>query len=158
MTGVTQMMSSNDSERAELLLRTSRRALLVVLGLVLFVAATLIAHVIRPGSLLADWASRMGWLFPFVVVGVYLLLNLPRQRPFRADDPEVKTMLKDEFRQVNLARAQRIALIVVLVAQMPLAFFLSGLTAAGAVTVMGVATVAIAIATLIISFLYFDRG
>src|SRR5512142_2701031 len=117
MTGAAQMTSSNDTSRAELLLRVSRRSLFVVLALVLLIAATLIAHVVRPGSLLADWASPAPWLFPFVVFGIFLILNAPLRRPFRPDDPEVKAMLNDEFRQTNLARAQRVALGVVLVAQ-----------------------------------------
>ncbi len=158
MTGAFQMTSSDESDRTELLLRISRRSLVVVLVLVLLIAATLTAHVLRPGSLLADWASRMPWLLPVAIAAVFFIFNARFRRPFRANDRDVKAMLNDEFRQANLARAQRVALVVVLVAQIPLAMFLSGLNTVAAVTVMSVATITVAIATLITSFLYFDRG
>ena len=151
------MTSSGEPDRTELLLRISRRSLLVVLALVLLIAATLIAHVLRPGSLLADWASRMPWLLPVAIVAVFFIFTLPSARSFRANDADVKAMLNDEFRQANLARAQRAALVAVLVAQIPLALFLSGMNAV-ATTVMSVATITVALATFIVSFLYFDRG
>lgn len=157
MTGAAQMTSSTQPDRAELLLRASRRSLVVLLALVLFFAATIIAHVLRPGSLLADWASRAPWLLTFVVFGIFLILNAPLRRPFRAGDPEVKQMLNDEFRQANLARAQRAALVAVVVVQIPLAVFVLNVSTAAAVTVMGVGTVAVAMTTLIASFLFFDR-
>ena len=158
MTGAVQKTASGEPDHTELLLRISRRSLLVVLALVLLIAATLIAHVLRPGSLLADWASRMPWLLPVAIAAVFFIFNVPFRRSFRANDADVRAMLNDEFRQANLARAQRAALAVVLVAQIPLAMFLSGLNTVAAVTVMSVATITVAIATFIISFLYFDRG
>lgn len=158
MTGAIQMTSSGPTDRTELLLRISRRSLLVVLAMIVLIAATLIAHVLRPGSLLADWASRMPWLLPLAIAALFLVFNAPLRRSFRPTDPDVKAMLNDEFRQANLARAQRVAFVVVLVAQIPLATFVSGLNTVGAVTVMSVATITVAMAALIISFLYFDRG
>lgn len=152
------MTTSGQTDRTELLLRISRRSLVALLVLILFFAATLIAHVVRPGSLLADWASRMPWLLPVAIVAVFVMFIAPLRRSFRANDPDVETVLNDEFRQANLARAQRVALVVVLVAQIPLAIFLSGLSAVAAVTVMGVATITIAAATFIIAFLFADRG
>jgi Na+/H+ antiporter NhaC len=152
------MTASGQTDRTELLLRISRRSLVALLVLILFFAATLIAHVVRPGSLLADWGSRMPWLLPVAIVAVFVMFIAPLRRSFRANDPDVETVLNDEFRQANLARAQRVALVVVLVAQIPLAIFLSGLSAVAAVTVMGVATITIALATFIIAFLFADRG
>ena len=157
MTGAAQMTSSTQPDRAELLLRVSRRSLFVLLALVLLFAATIIAHVLRPGSLLADWASRAPWLLTFVVLGVILILNAPLRRPFRAADPEMKQMLNDAFRQAQLARAQRAALVAVVLAQIPLAVLVSTVSTVAAVTVMGVGTVAVAMTTLIASFLFFDR-
>jgi hypothetical protein len=147
------------SDHAELLLRTSRRALVVLLAIVLLVAATLVAHALRPGTLLADWSSKVPWLFPMAVVGVLLLLNRGK-RPLRPDDPAVRMLLGDEFRQANLGRAQRLALIVVLVAQVPFGLLLSSLTAAAAaaaVMVMAILTITLGMVTLITSFLFFDR-
>jgi hypothetical protein len=152
------MSSSRESpsDHAELLLRTSRRALVVLVVIVLLVAATLVAHALRPGTLLADWPSKVPWLFPIAVAGVFLLLNRGR-RPSRPDDPAVRMLLGDEFRQANLGRAQRLALIVVLVAQVPFGLLLSSLTAAAAVMVMAVLTITLGMVTLITSFLFFDR-
>jgi hypothetical protein len=159
-TGVALMTSSNkpSPDRVELLLRTSRRALMVVLAAVLLVAATLIAHAVRPGTLAADWPSKVPWLFPFAMVAVFLILNMPLwRRHIRPDSPEVRTMLADEFRQANLARAQRMALILVLVAQVPLAILVAGLPPEAAVTVMAVVSVTLGMTSLIASFLFFDR-
>ena len=100
----------------------------------------------------------MPWLLPLAIAALFLVFNAPLRRSFRPTDPDVKAMLNDEFRQANLARAQRVAFVVVLVAQIPLATFVSGLNTVGAVTVMSVATITVAMAALIASFLYFDRG
>jgi len=149
------MTSSNQPDRIELLLRASRRSLFVLLALILLIAATIIAHVLRPGSLLADWSARAPWLLPVAIVAIFGIVVAPMRR--RLGDAEMKTLRDDEFRQANLGRAQRVALIAALVAQIPLAVLASGLTAAAAVTIMGVATVTVATATLITSFLYFER-
>jgi drug/metabolite transporter (DMT)-like permease len=98
-----------------------------------------------------------GWIRP-TMVALFVILNAPLQRrQLRPDSPEVRAMLEDEFRHANLARAQRLALIVVLVAQVPLAILVSGLATEPAVTVMAVASVTLAMTTLIASFLFFDR-
>ena len=149
------MTSSNQPDRIELLLRASRRSLFVLLALILLIAATIIAHVLRPGSLLADWSARAPWLLPVAIVAIFGIVVAPMRR--RLGDAEMKTLRDDEFRQANLGRAQRVALIAALVAQIPLAVLASGLSAAAAVTIMGVATVTVATATLITSFLYFER-
>jgi len=157
MTGAAEMTPSSSAERTELLLRISRRSLVVLLAIILLIAATLVAHVVRPGSLLADWGSRMAWLFPAVVFGLILVLNAPLGPPL-SHDAALKTAIRDdEFRQANLARAQRTALVAVLIAQIPVAIAASGLPTGAAVTIMGVGTVTVAAATLIASFLYFDR-
>lgn len=155
MTGAAQMTSSNQPDRIELLLQASRRSLFVLLALILLIAATIIAHVLRPGSLLADWSARAPWLLPVAIVAIFGTVVAPLRR--RSGEAEMKSLREDEFRQVNLARAQRVALIAALVAQIPLAIFASGLTAAAAVTIMAVATVTIGMAALITSFLYFER-
>jgi hypothetical protein len=139
-------------ERVELLLRASRRSLMIVLALILLFGATVIAHAIRPATLLANWPAVVPWLIP---VGAALLVTLTaRVRP----RPAELAVVNDELRQANLRRAERVALIVILVAQFPLmALALSSLAAAAAVTVMGVTTVTLGMVTLIASFLFFDR-
>lgn len=148
------------SERVERSLRSSRRGLFVVLAGVLIAAATLLAHALRPGSLLSDWPSKAPWLIPVAIV-LFTVINAVshRGRTSVTDAKDVmKTVLEDEFRQANFARAQRVALVVILLAQMPLAALaLSDLTTAAAVTVMAVTTTTIGLTTLIVSFLVFDR-
>ena len=155
MTGVAQMTSPNQADRTELLLRASRRSLFVLLALILIISATIIAHVLRPGSLLADWASRAPWLLPLAIVAIFATVVAPLRR--RSGDADFKMLRDDEFRQANLARAQRAALVATVVAQIPLAISVAGLTTTAAVTTMGVGTVTVAMATLITSFLYFER-
>jgi len=144
------------SDRAE----QNRRALLLVLGIVLLAAATLIAHAIRPGSFLSDWPSKTPWLIPIaIVLFATIYATTQRGRVSAAEAKEVmERVMEDEFRQTNLARAQRFALVAVIVAQIPLAMLsLTPLTTAAAVTVMSVTTVTIGITTMIIAFLIFDR-
>ena len=150
--------SPGQPDRTELLLRVSRRSLVALLVMILVIAATLIAHIVSPGSLLADWASRFPWLLPVAIVALLVMFVAPLRRSFRANDPEVERVANDEFRQANVARAQRAALIAALVAQAPLAIFLSELSGAAAVTAMGIATITIGLATFIIAFLFADRG
>jgi hypothetical protein len=150
------------AQRVERSLRVSRRGLFVVLAIVLIAATTLVAHALRPGSLLSDWPSKAPWLIPVAAVVAFGAMSgvlTHRGRASAAEAKDVmKTVLEDEFRQANLARAQRLALIAVLLAQIPLAALsLSGLTVAAAVTVMAVTTATVGIGSLIVSFLVFDR-
>lgn len=142
--------------RAELLLRSSRRALFVVLIMIIGAAATLLAHALRPGTLLADWPSRGPWLIPVMIAMFAAMAGT--FGPRRPAEAEMRILLEDEFRKTNLARAQRVALIVVLLFQAPLAIVLSGLTTVAAVSAMAEATIAMGMVSLIASFLFFDRG
>lgn len=148
-------------DRIERVLRFSRRGLITALVILLIAAATLIAHAIRPGSLLSDWPSKAPWLIPVAIAAIFATtMLLTRDRNASREDAKIilKTLADDEFRQANLARAQRVALAIVIVAQVPLAALaLSQLSTAAAVTVMAVTTATLGIGTLIISFLVFDR-
>ena len=150
----------DSSDRLERLLRANRRSLIAVLVMVLIAAATLIAHALAPGSLLSDWPSRAPWLIPvWIVIFAGVAAQARRKAVAHSDATALmETVINDEYRQANLARAQRIALVVVLIAQMPLsALALSGLPASAAVTIMATTTVTLGMATLIVSFLVFDR-
>lgn len=148
------------SDRVERSLRTNRRALIVVLIGWLIAAVTLIAHALRPGSLLSDWPSKAPWLIPVAIV-LYVAVNaVTRRGSASAAEAKnvVEAVLEDEYRQANLARAQRVAFLAVLLAQIPLAALsLSSLTMQAAVTVMAVSTVTLGMTALIVSFLVFDR-
>ncbi|MGK2856645.1 MAG: hypothetical protein ACSLFQ_05505 [Thermoanaerobaculia bacterium] len=145
-------------ERTELLLRIGRRGLMVVLVMFVLCGATVVAHAVRPGSLLADWPSRVPWLIPVAIVLAAVALNAPLgKRPWRADGAEEQAILEDEFRQANLSRAQRITLIALLVAQLPIALVLMQFGGEFSLMAMAVLNIALGMATLIASFLVLDR-
>ncbi len=100
----------------------------------------------------------MPWLLPVLIVitGVAGRL-LMRGRAWDPNSPEVKKIQQYEFRRKNLSRAQRAALIVVLVLQIPLGLLFVHLPAMRAVMAMGITTITLAMATLITLFLFFDR-
>ena len=152
---------SSQHDRIEQVLRFSRRGLIAALAILLITAATLVAHALRPGSLLSDWPSKVPWLIPIAIAAIFATSGLlTRVRSASPEDAKtvLKTVAEDEFRQANFARSQRVALAVVIVVQVPLtALALSRLSTAAAVTVMAVTTATLGIATLIISFLVFDR-
>lgn len=153
------MIATNHAspDRIERVLAASRRGLMIVLAMVLIAAATLLAHALRPESLLANWPARAPWMVPVAIVVLAAAMGTS-QRKMR-DSGELQTVLEDEFRQANLARAQRLALVTVIAAQVPLSLLaLSDLGTAAAVSVMAVTTVTAGMVTLIVSFLYFDRG
>jgi hypothetical protein len=78
----------------------------------------------------------------------------------RAWDPKgltEKKIQQDEFRQMNLSRAERVGLITVLVVQIPLGLLFAHLPALRAVMAMGVATITLGMAVVITLFLFFDR-
>ena len=148
-------------DRIEQVLRFNRRGLIAALAILLICAATLVAHALRPGSLLSDWPSKAPWLIPVAITFIFTTSVLVAR--VRTGSPEeakalIKMVAEDEFRQANVARAQRVALAVVIAAQAPLtALALSRLSTAAAVTVMAVTTATLGVATLIVSFLVFDR-
>jgi hypothetical protein len=148
--------SSNDMD---LLLRSSRRALVVVLFAILLLGATVVGMAFWPSSLLAEWPGRMPWLFPILMVFAVMALRASLGgRRWDSHSPEVRVMLHDEFRRANLSRAQRAALIAVLIAQAPLGLLFVHLPARQAVMGMAGTTITLGMAILITLFLFFDRG
>jgi hypothetical protein len=82
---------------------------------------------------------------------------LMRGRTWDPKGLEMKKIQQDEFRQMNLSRAQRASLITVLVLQIPLGLLFAHLPGMRAVMAMGAATITLAMALLIALFLFFDR-
>ena len=150
--------SESSHNETDLLLRASRRALFIVLLMILALGATVLGRALWPDSALATWPVRLPWLLPVLIVltGVAGRL-LMRGRAWDPKGLEMKKIQQDEFRQMNLSRAQRAALISVLVLQIPLGLLFAHLPAMRAVMAMGVTTVTLGMATLIMLFLFFDR-
>ena len=82
---------------------------------------TRMAMALWPDTPLAEWPLRFPLLFPIAVLLAFFSLRFfGGGREFRADAAEVKVILNDDFRRANLLRAQRIALVLILIAQVPL--------------------------------------
>ncbi|HVR40812.1 MAG TPA: hypothetical protein VMU84_17100 [Thermoanaerobaculia bacterium] len=153
------MTSTPDS--TEMFLRFSRRSMFAMLVVVAVLGATAIALVLSPAGAVSRSVGRIGWMIPIaIVILVTATQGTLRGRRWSPDSPEVKLVMEDEFRRTNMLRAARIALIVVLVAEWPLALlfgFLTQLPTPRAAMVMAAATVTLGLLTQITLFLFFDR-
>jgi len=143
------------TNQTDLILRLARRNLFILLIGVLLLAATLLSNVFNPDAPFSRWPSTMPWLLPMAIV-IFVASSTGRGR-LNPKAPEVQVVLEDEWRQVNLARAMRIAFFAVLIAQVPQAFLFLQLPVLRAVMGMAVATITVAMTTLLTSFLIFDR-
>jgi hypothetical protein len=143
------------TNQAELILRLARRNLFIVLIGLLLISATLLSNVFRPDAAFSRWPSTMPWLLPVAIV-IFFATSMGRGR-LNPKSAELQAVLGDEWRQVNLTRAMRIAFFVVLIAQVPQAFLFLQLPVLRAVMGMAVATITVAMTTLITLFLIFDR-
>ena len=150
--------SESPTDQTDLFLRASRRALFIVLLMILALGATVLGRALWPDSLLATWPVRLPWLLPaLIVITAVVGRKLMQGRTWDPNGPQEKMLLQDEFRRMNLSRAQRSALITVLVLQIPLGLLFAHLPAMRAVMAMGVTTITMGMATLISFFLFFDR-
>ena len=148
-------MASPMVSRSERYLRFSRRSTTVLLLLVLAVGAMCVAMAFRPAA--PHWSVAM---LPLWIVAIVLAAGL--QRTLGGDRwdprlPEVRAIVEDEWRRSNMDRARRVALVVVLGAQLPLGLLLAALPSLRAVMAMAAATITLGLATLLACFLYFDR-
>ena len=98
----------------------------------------------------------MPWLLPVAISIIFAATSMGRGR-LNPKSPELQIVLGDEWRQVNLTRAMRIAFFVVLIAQVPQAFLFLQLPVLRAVMGMAVATITEAMTSFITLFLIFDR-
>ena len=145
-------------DRVEMLLRMNRRALAVLSLLIVFLGATAMAMALWPDTWLGEWPLRFPLLFPIaVLLALSCLRFLGGGRDFRADAAEVKVVLNDDFRRANLLRAQRIALVLILMAQVPLGLLFMRVQTTRAVIGMGGTTIALGVSAVILLFLFFDR-
>jgi hypothetical protein len=143
------------TNQTDLILRLARRNLFIVLIGLLLISATLLSNVFRPDAAFSRWPSTVPWLLPVAIV-ILFATSMGRGR-LNPKSAELQAVLGDEWRQVNLMRAMRIAFFVVLIAQVPQAFLFLQLPVLRAVMGMAVATITVAMTTLITLFLIFDR-
>jgi hypothetical protein len=143
------------ANQTDLMLRLFRRNLFIVLILILLISGTFLSNVFRPNAAFSRWPAAMPWLLP-VAIAMLFATTIGRRR-VDPESAEVRRVLGDEWRQVNLARAMRIAFFVVLIAQVPQTFLFLELPVLRAVMGMAVATITVAMTTFITLFLFFDR-
>ena len=144
------------TNQTDLILRLARRNLFIVLILILLICGTLLGNVFRPDAAFSRWPSTMPWLLPVAISIIFAATSMGRGR-LNPKSAELQAVLGDEWRQVNLTRAMRIAFFVVLIAQVPQAFLFLQLPVLRAVMGMAVATITEAMTSFITLFLIFDR-
>ena len=154
-------MTEPTDNSSESLVRFSRLSMSTLLVIVLVLGATTLAMTLWAESAASRFMAQASWVFPVatVILGIALRATL-RGRRFDPRSPEAKAILNDELRQVSLNRASRAALIVVLIAQLPLGLLLgmlAQLPAARTALAMAEATITLGMATFISLFLFFDR-
>jgi hypothetical protein len=103
----------------------------------------------------------MMWLIPVaMVIVVGAVQTSLKGRRWDPKSPEVRTVMEDEWRRASMDRASRIALIVVVAAQWPLAMllgFVATLPADRTAMAMAAASMTLGLLTLIALFLAFER-
>jgi hypothetical protein len=87
---------------------------------------------------------------------LWLQLSLKGNR-YSLKDPDVKAIIKDEYRRLSFDRSLRVAFLVVMVVQIPLARLLSLRPSADSLYHMATFTFFIGFISLIAAFLVFER-
>jgi hypothetical protein len=142
-------------------LRFGRRRSAALLGMAVGVGAVGLALVLTPSGPAWGVVSRAALLPVGVVLALVAWLSI-RGRRWAPGSPEVVISERDEWQRTNRDRAARAALVVVLVAQYPLAWLfgllLPGLQQPRPAFAMAFATVTLALATELGLFLHLDRA
>lgn len=151
-------MSQPTDDRSELFLQFSQRKLTTLLVIVLAVGAVGLALMLTPTGTVWRAVSRVS-LVPVAVAIVLIVQMTLRGRRWSPDSPEVRVAMQDEWRRTNMNRASRLALVVVLLAQWPLALILgfAQIPAPRGAMAMAMATITLGLSTQIALFLFFDR-
>jgi FtsH-binding integral membrane protein len=154
-------MTELTDNSSESLVRFSRRSMGTMLVIALVFGATALAMTLWPEGAASRFMAQASWVVPIAIVILVVALRATlRGRRWDPRSPETKAILNDELRQTSLNRSSRAALIVVLVAQLPLGLLfgmLAQLPATTAALAMAEATITLGMATLISLFLFFDR-
>lgn len=145
---------------SEQFLRFRQRKMITLLAIILVVGAIGLALVLTPGGPVWRSVSRAS-LIPLAIAIVVAVQVAFRGRRWSADSPEVKVAMQDEWLRSNMDRASRLALVVALLAQYPLALMFAtlfpGLPQPRPVFAMAFSTITLALATQLGVFLYLDR-
>ncbi len=155
------MTTPSDDNASEHLVRFSRLGMRTMLVIVLAFGAATLAMTFWPEGAASRFMAQGSIYIPIaIVILVAALRGTLRGRRWDPRSPEARAILNDELRQTSLNRASRAALIVALVAQLPLALLFGTLTHLPAMRTglaMAEATITLGWATFIALFLFFDR-
>lgn len=153
-------MTESAIQRAEVFLRFSRRSLVSMLVVVLVLGATAMSLMLSSPGAVGRAANLVWWLLPVAVAAMITIAIAVARRRWNPHSPEVQMVMDEELRRTNLYRASRLALIVTLAIQWPLAIAFSAirwLPGDRTAMVMAASTITFGLVTLITSFLVFDR-
>lgn len=146
---------------SETLVRFSRRSMAAMLVIVPSFGAMALAMTLWPEGAASGFMAHSAWVVPIaIVILAAALRGTLRGRPWDPRSAEAKAILNDELRQASLNRASRAALIVVLVAQLPLELLfgmLLQLSGSRTALAMAEATITLGMAAFLSFFLFFDR-
>lgn len=151
-------MTESTQSRTDIYLRFTRRGLVGVLFMIVIFGAIGLAGALQPHGAFAANTQRFSWVIPIAIaVLASSLITFQRRHRFTPDSPEVNAVMKDELRRANMDRARAAAFVIILLVQVPMALFLSRWPSFAALLAMAVATITIAMSSLIVFFLAFDR-
>lgn len=155
-------LTAKPGESSEHLVRLGRRGMSALLVMVLVFGSAILAMTLWPDAAGSRWVEHAPWLFPITGIVLFMGLRMMLFKGHRWDprSPAVRAILRDELRQSSLNRASRAALLVVLIAQVPLGLLfgmLAHVPIARATLAMANTTITLGMATFIALFLFFDR-
>jgi hypothetical protein len=152
-------MKPSPETPSDLFLRFSRQKLAALLLVTLLVNGAALALVLTPTG--PAWSQAANVSLVLVALAILVIVQFAfRGRRWSANTPQVQIALRDEWLRSNMDRATRGALVVVLLAQFPLAVplgFLAELEPPRGPIVMAMATVLVGLVTQMGLFLWFDR-
>jgi hypothetical protein len=150
-------MRESERKETERYYLTYQRSMLLGLIFVVCLGGTFMVQVFWPGN---DGAGLLGALAVSVVYAIALFavhrVTLGG-RSWRVRDPEVQTVLRDEWTRASRNRAFRVAFLVTFWAQVPLMFIMSYLPPEPSVPGVAWVTMTLGLATYYASYLYFSR-
>jgi cytochrome bd-type quinol oxidase subunit 1 len=154
-------MIESSEHPVEVLQKFSRRMMVILLFVVALLGGIGLTLILSPESELGRSANRMMWMVPIAMaIAVGASQATLRGRRWDPKSAEVRTVMNDEWRRTSLSRASRIAFIVLIAAQLPLALVIGVLldvTADRTAMAMAAASMTLGLLTLITLFLVFDR-
>jgi hypothetical protein len=151
-------MSESEETRAERYQRFSQGSMIVTLVLVLVLGSICVGMAFEPHAA-SRWMARSGWMLAVAIAIAVVTLRAATLRGDRWNPraPEARAILHDEWRRTSMDRAMRVAFVVVIGAQVPLALLLIHLPSPRAVTAMAAATATLGLATFIALHLFLSR-